>query len=60
MDGGSIAYRIDGDRAIRQPVSFGGMSVGEVEILSGLNAGDQIIVSSVSDFGEAPEVRLTD
>jgi HlyD family secretion protein len=60
VDGGSIAYRVDGDRAIRQPASFGGMSVGEVEVLSGLNAGDQIIVSSVSDFGEAPEVRLTD
>jgi hypothetical protein len=36
------------------------MSVGEVEILSGLSAGDQIIVSSTSDFGDAPEMRLTD
>jgi hypothetical protein len=35
------------------------MSVGEVEILSGLQAGDAIIVSSVSDFGTAPEIRLT-
>jgi hypothetical protein len=36
------------------------MSVGEVEILSGLGADDQIIVSSISDFGDAPEVRLAD
>jgi hypothetical protein len=29
-----------------------------VEILSGLAAGDRIIVSSLSDFNDAPEVRL--
>ena len=60
VDAGSIAYRVSGDRATRQPVTIGAMSVGEVEILSGLNAGDQIIVSSISDFGDAPEVHLTD
>jgi HlyD family secretion protein len=60
VDGGAVAYRVSGDVAVRQPVTFGAMSVGEVEILSGLKAGDQIIVSSISDFGEAPELRLTD
>jgi HlyD family secretion protein len=60
VDGGSVAYRMQGDMATRQPVTLGGMSVGEVEILSGLNAGDQIIVSSISDFGDVPEVRVAD
>lgn len=60
VDSGSVAFRVSGDRAIRQPVTLGAMSVGEVEILSGLNAGDRIIVSSLSDFGDAPEVRLAD
>jgi HlyD family secretion protein len=60
VDGGSVAYRMQGDMATRQPVTLGGMSVGEVEIVSGLNAGDQIIVSSISDFGDAPEVRVAD
>jgi HlyD family secretion protein len=60
VDAGSIAYRVQGDVATRQPVTFGPMSVGEVQILSGLNTGDQVIVSSVSDFGDAPEVHLTD
>jgi HlyD family secretion protein len=46
--------------ATRQAVTLGAMSVGEVEILSGLAAGDQIIVSSIGDFGDAPEVRLAD
>jgi len=60
IDGGSVAYRVQGDVATRQAVTLGAMSVGEVEILSGLNAGDQIIVSSISEFGDAPEVRLAD
>ena len=60
VDAGSVAYRVQGDVATRQPVRLGPMSVGEVQILSGLNAGDQIIVSSISDFGDAPEVHLAD
>jgi HlyD family secretion protein len=60
VDGGSVAYRVEGSLARRQRITLGPMSVGEVQILSGLQAGDQIIVSSVSDFGDAPEIRLTD
>jgi HlyD family secretion protein len=60
VDAGSVAYRVQGDVATRQPVKLGPMSVGEVQILSGLDAGEQIIVSSISDFGDAPEVHLAD
>lgn len=60
VDAGSYVYRVDGDLATRVPVKLGAMSVGEVQILSGVQAGDQIIVSSVSDFGDAPQVRLSD
>lgn len=60
VETGSVAYRVLGDVATRQPVTLGPMSVGEVQILSGLNAGDQIIVSSVGEFGDAPEVHLID
>jgi len=60
VDAGSVAYRVQDGVAIRQQVTLGPMSVGEVQILSGLNAGDQIIVSNVADFGDAPEVHLTD
>lgn len=60
VDAGSVAYVVQGDLATRRPVTLGAMSVGEVEILSGLNAGDDIIVSSLSEFGEPPQVRLTD
>jgi HlyD family secretion protein len=60
VDGGSLVYRVSGDVATRLPAKLGAMSVGEVEILSGLAAGDRIIVSSTSEFNEAPELRLTD
>jgi HlyD family secretion protein len=60
VDAGSVVYRVQGDRATRQPVKLGPMSVGEVQVLSGLNAGDEVIVSSVSDFGDAAQVQLTD
>jgi HlyD family secretion protein len=60
VDAGGSVYRVQGDKATRQPVKLGPMSVGEVQVLSGLNAGDEVIVSSVSEFGDAPEVHLTD
>jgi HlyD family secretion protein len=60
VDAGSAAYVVEGDTARRRPVQLGVMSMGEVEILSGLKEGETIVVSSVEDFGGAPEARLTD
>ena len=59
VDTGSVVYRVVGDVATRQAVKLGAMSVGEVQILSGLSAGDQIIVSSTADLGDAPEAHLS-
>ena len=59
VDSGSIAYVVQGSMARRRPVRLGAMSVSEVEILSGLAPGDRIVVSSLADFNEAPQVRLT-
>jgi HlyD family secretion protein len=59
VDSGSVVYRVTGNVATRQAVKLGAMSVGEVQILSGLEAGDQIIVSSTNDLGDAPEVHLS-
>jgi HlyD family secretion protein len=57
-DAGSYVYVIEGDMAVRRPVQLGAMSMGEVEILSGLKEGDRIVVSSVDDFAGVPEARL--
>lgn len=59
-DAGSYAYIVEGEMARRRPIQMGVMSMGEVEIVSGLEEGEEIVVSSVEDFGGAPEARLTD
>lgn len=59
VDSGGVAYVVKGDIAERRPVRLGARSVSEVEILSGLNVGDRVVVSDLSDFKGAPQVRLT-
>jgi HlyD family secretion protein len=60
INAGSFAYVVERDMARRRPIEVGVMSMGEVEILSGLNEGETIVVSSVEDFAGAPEARLVD
>lgn len=43
--GRTSVFRIDGDTAERVPVDFGLVSTRDIEVLSGLKAGDRIIVS---------------
>jgi HlyD family secretion protein len=46
-------------RAERQPVRIGRRSSSQVEILSGLSAGDKVIVSSYAGFGKAERLQLS-
>lgn len=59
-DLGGTIYVVDGDVAKRRTAKLGAISVGEVELLSGVAAGDRIIISDLSDFADAPEVQLGD
>ncbi len=59
VEEGGVAYVVKDDVAERRPVRLGAMSVGEVEILSGLSAGERIVVSDLSEFKNAARVRLT-
>ena len=56
----SYAYVVDGDVVRKRAIALGAMSMGEVEIVSGLKEGESIVISSVDDFSGAPEARLTD
>ncbi|MEJ0040488.1 MAG: HlyD family efflux transporter periplasmic adaptor subunit [Gammaproteobacteria bacterium] len=58
-DVGSYAYVVEGDVARKRDVTLGAMSMGEVEIVSGLKEGESVVVSSVEDFSGVPEARLT-
>jgi HlyD family secretion protein len=60
VDSGGTVYVVDGPMARRRTARLGAMSVGEVEILSGVTAGEQMVISSLGDFNDAPEVRLGD
>ena len=52
-------YVVRGGRAVRVPVRLGAASVGEIEVLSGLNAGDSIVISDMRDANQASEVAIS-
>ncbi len=56
--GNGQAYVMDGDVAIRRPVQLGVSSLGEVEILSGLQPGERVVVSGSDLFGDAERVSV--
>ncbi len=51
---------VDGDRAVLRPVELGAASVGEIEVITGLEPGEQVVVSGLGDFREAPEILISD
>lgn len=56
--GQRYVYRIEGDRAYKVPVTFGEIKGTQVEVLSGLSAGDLIITSGYQDFLDQEIVEL--
>ncbi len=58
--GGATAYVVKDDVAERRPIKTGAVSVREIEIVDGLAAGDQVVISDTEDFKNAPRVMLAD
>ena len=56
--GGQYAYVVRDGVAIKTPVRLGARSVDRVEILSGLKAGDRVVVSGADNFHAAATVGL--
>lgn len=56
--GGTTAYLVKGDIAERRRIKIGATSIREVEILSGLQEGEQIIVSNYEQFNQAASLLL--
>ena len=59
QDGGNFAYVVDGGSAARRPISTGAASLDAIEITSGLQAGDRIVVSGTDQFDNADRVRIS-
>jgi len=58
---GRIAYVVNEDHvAERRQIQTGARSLGAVEIVSGLNPGDTIVISNLDPFRAADRVLLTD
>jgi HlyD family secretion protein len=53
-----FVYVIRGDQATRVPVALGAASISEIQVLSGLATGDQVVISDTSDFNDAPQLRI--
>ncbi len=56
--GGNIAYVVVDGVAERRTIKAGAVSLDAVEILSGVQAGDQIVVAGTDAFGDAQRVRI--
>lgn len=57
---GQYVYVLDGQTAVarKQAVTLGKQSANQIEIVSGLRAGDQVIISSYRDFAQADTIQL--
>jgi len=51
-------YVVEGDRAVRRPVRFGMSERREIEIVEGLEPGEEIIISDTSTFERLTEIRI--
>jgi HlyD family secretion protein len=51
-------FVVRGDRAVRTPVTLGLAGIDDVEVLSGLAEGDEIIISDMRDYAHLSEVAL--
>ncbi|MBQ4835961.1 MULTISPECIES: efflux RND transporter periplasmic adaptor subunit [Pseudoalteromonas] len=56
----TTTYKIADGSAIRTRITLGAKSIREVEVKSGLQAGDTIVISSLSPFGQAQQVILSE
>lgn len=57
--GGSSAYVMEGNVAVKRAIKTGATSVGKVEILDGLQPGDRVVISGSDGFGENDRVRVS-
>lgn len=57
-DGGRYAWKVSGDELVRTPITLGALAADRVEIVSGLQAGDQIVISAINESDVRDANRL--
>ena len=58
VTGGQWIYKVNGDKAIRVPLTIGRQNPQQYEVTEGLQGGDLVIVTGYDNFGEAEELIL--
>jgi HlyD family secretion protein len=58
-DATHAVYVLRGSRAVRVPVVLGAASVAEVEVVKGLAAGDQVVISDMRDYNQLPALAIS-
>lgn len=58
QSGGFVAYKLNGNIATKIDIELGAYSLREVEVLSGLEVGDEIIISNYETFNQSPSILL--
>jgi HlyD family secretion protein len=53
-----FVYVVRGDYAVRTPVAFGAAAIGEIEVRSGLQPGDVVVLSDMRDYKDADRVLI--
>lgn len=56
--GGRIAYVMDGDTAVKRPITVGASSLSDVEVLTGLEPGERVVISDITPFNGADQVLV--
>lgn len=57
-EGGRHAYVMDGNVAVRRPIEMGATSVSAVEILSGLQPGEKVVIAGTDSFENAERISV--
>jgi HlyD family secretion protein len=56
--GGRYAYVMDGDIAVRRPITLGATSVSAVEIVEGLEPGERVVIAGTDNFRNAERISI--
>ena len=56
--GGKHAYVVENGMAVRRPIRIGGTSIGAIEILEGVKAGDKVVIAGSEAFENAAQVKI--
>lgn len=58
--GGRHAYVMEGDVAVRRPITLGATSVAAVEIIDGVQPGERVVIAGTDNFRDAERVSVNE